>query len=60
MLRAVMSRKDKKAVAEKFHGRLPYIEQLDEAGWRKTFTGKTTLHPAVPHMGKVRYTDLPP
>jgi len=55
-----MSRKDKNTIAEKFHGRLPYIEQLDEAGWRKTFTGKTTLHPAVPHMGKVRYTDLPP
>jgi AraC-like DNA-binding protein/mannose-6-phosphate isomerase-like protein (cupin superfamily) len=51
-----MKKTDKNTIAEKSEGRLPYIEQLNEAGWRKAFAGKDTLHPAVPHMGKVRYT----
>ncbi|MFA7370273.1 MAG: AraC family ligand binding domain-containing protein, partial [Kiritimatiellales bacterium] len=55
-----MKKTDKNTIAEGSEGRLPYIEQLHEAGWRKTFAGKTTLHPAIPHMGKVRYTKALP
>ena len=55
-----MKKKDKNTIAEGSEGRLPYIEQLHEAGWRKTFAGKDTLHPAVPHLGKVRYTKALP
>lgn len=55
-----MKKTDKNTIAAGSEGRLPYIEQLHEAGWRKTFAGKDTLHPAVPHIGKVRYTKALP
>jgi AraC-like DNA-binding protein/mannose-6-phosphate isomerase-like protein (cupin superfamily) len=55
-----MKKTDKNTIAEGREGRLPYIEQFHEEGWRKTFAGKDTLHPAVPHMGKVRYTKALP
>lgn len=51
-----VNERDKNTIAEESEGRLPYIEQVHEAGWRKTFAGEKTLHPAVPHLGKVRYT----
>ncbi|MGE4488607.1 MAG: helix-turn-helix domain-containing protein [Kiritimatiellales bacterium] len=55
-----MKKTDRNTIIQKSGGQLPYIEQIHEAGWRKTFAGKSTLHSAIPHLGKVRYTTALP
>jgi AraC-like DNA-binding protein/mannose-6-phosphate isomerase-like protein (cupin superfamily) len=36
--------------------RLPYTEQPESGGWRKTFAGASTCSRYIPHLGHVRYS----